>query len=242
MYKIAICDDDNTQVSILEQQVSSILDSMNVQYEIDAYFQGNRLVKSMESHHETYQLIFLDIEMEDLNGIDTARLLRSIDSNFILIYVTSYEQYALESFEVLPFRYLIKPVSDMKLQKVIDDILVELSTKQKYLFYKNGVEHFQVKLEDILFLYSELGRKIHVELVNGSHVSFYGKVSVIEEQLPGAYFVRVNSGTIVNMNYIHLFSKDEIILTSGEHISISRSRKQSVNSIYNKFIERSFGM
>ena len=128
MYRIAICDDDSLQVSNLENQISRYFDELNIQYEIDGYYKGDRLVKSMREQMDNYQLIFLDIEMEIINGIETAKLLRNLDKNFILIYVTSYEQYALESFEVSPFRYLIKPVSLEKLKVVLSDVLVELNS------------------------------------------------------------------------------------------------------------------
>lgn len=176
MYKVAICDDDSLQVSNLETHISEYFDEINVQYEIDGYYKGDRMVNTMSGQIDNYHLIFLDIEMEGLNGIETAKLLRNIDKNFILIFVTSFEQYALESFEVSPFRYLIKPVSIEKLREVLRDVLVELTAKQKFMFYQIGTEHFQMSLDNIVCLYSEFGRKIHLELVSGSDTSFYGRI------------------------------------------------------------------
>lgn len=242
MYRIAICDDDSLQVSNLEKQISRYFDELNIQYEIDGYYKGDRLVKSMREQMDNYQLIFLDIEMEIINGIETAKLLRNLDKNFILIYVTSYEQYALESFEVSPFRYLIKPVSLEKLKVVLSDVLVELTAKQKFLFYQVGMEHFQVILDNIVCLYSEFGRKIHLELVDDSSVSFYGKISIIEEELPQTHFVRVNSGTIINLDYVASFNRNDVTMVNGDCITVSRSRKKAVVAAYNQFIERSFGL
>ena len=236
MYKIAICDDDSLQVSHLETQISKYFDEINVHYEIDGYYKGNRLVKAMSTQADNYQLIFLDIEMEDINGIETAKLLRNLDKSFVLIYVTSYEQYALESFEVSPFRYLIKPLSTEKLRDVLSDVLVELTAKQKFLFYQVGMEHFQV------ILYSEFGRKIHLELVNDNSVLFYGKISTLEEELPQTHFIRVNSGAIINLDYVVSFNRNEVTMINGDCITISRSRKKTVVATYNQFIERSFGL
>ena len=242
MYRIAICDDDSLQVSNLENQISRYFDELNIQYEIDGYYKGDRLVKSMREQMDNYQLIFLDIEMEIINGIETAKLLRNLDKNFILIYVTSYEQYALESFEVSPFRYLIKPVSLEKLKVVLSDVLVELTAKQKFLFYQVGMEHFQVILDNIVCLYSEFGRKIHLELVDDSSVSFYGKISIIEEELPQTHFVRVNSGTIINLDYVASFNRNDVTMVNGDCITVSRSRKKAVVAAYNQVMERSFGL
>ena len=242
MYKIAICDDDSLQVSHLETQISKYFDEINVHYEIDGYYKGNRLVKAMSTQADNYQLIFLDIEMEDINGIETAKLLRNLDKSFVLIYVTSYEQYALESFEVSPFRYLIKPVSTEKLRDVLSDVLVELTAKQKFLFYQVGMEHFQVILDNIVCLYSEFGRKSHLELVNDNSVLFYGKISTLEEELPQTHFIRVNSGAIINLDYVVSFNRNEVTMINGDCITISRSRKKTVVATYNQFIERSFGL
>ena len=232
MYKVAICDDDSLQVSNLETHISEYFDEINVQYEIDGYYKGDRMVNTMSGQIDNYHLIFLDIEMEGLNGIETAKLLRNIDKNFILIYVTSYEQYALESFEVSPFRYLIKPVSIEKLREVLRDVLVELTAKQKFMFYQIG----------IVCLYSEFGRKIHLELVSGSDTSFYGRISVIEKELPPTHFVRVNSGTMINLNHIASFNRNDVTMINGSCIAISRSRKKVVRTAYSHFIERSFGL
>ena len=82
---------------------------------------------------------------------------------------------------------------------------MELTAKQKFMFYQIGTEHFQISLDNIVCLYSEFGRKIHLELVSGSDTSFYGRISAIEKELPSTHFVRVNSGTMINLNHISSF-------------------------------------
>ncbi len=242
MYKIAICDNETSQVNSLESRLSKYFNDADIQCEIDSYDNGERLIQSVLNQSTEYQIIFLDIEMQELNGIEIARILRKVDKDFILIYVTSYEQYTLESFEVSPFRYLIKPVADKKLQEVLKSALVELATRKNYLFYNVGSRHFQIRTDEILMLCSEFGRKIHVELNNKEDISFYGKISLIDEQLPDSSFVKVNSGTIVNMHYIATFSQNVITLINGENVSISRSRRKTVRFLYNQFIERNFGI
>lgn len=242
MYRIAICDNETSQVNNLESRLSKYFSDADIQIEIDSYGKGERLIKAILNQSIEYQIIFLDIEMQGLNGIETARILRKVDKDFILIYVTSYEQYTLESFEVSPFRYLIKPVADEKLRDVLKSAIVDITEKRNYLFYNVGSSHFQIRTDEILVLYSEFGRKIHVELNNKEDVSFYGKISLIEEQLPESIFVKVNSGTIVNMHYIAAFSQGVITLINGENVSISRSRRKTVRFLYNQFIERNFGI
>ena len=120
--------------------------------------------------------------------------------------------------------------------------LVELTAKQKFMFYQIGTEHFQISLDNIVCLYSEFGRKIHLELVSGSDTSFYGRISAIEKELPSTHFVRVNSGTMINLNHISSFNQNDVTMINGNCIAISRSRKKAVRTAYSHFIERSFGL
>ena len=99
MYKVAICDDDSLQVSNLETHISEYFDEINVQYEIDGYYKGDRMVNTMSGQIDNYHLIFLDIEMEGLNGIETAKLLRNIDKNFIAMRELNIKNFGTKTSE-----------------------------------------------------------------------------------------------------------------------------------------------
>lgn len=242
MYRIAICDDDKSQVEHLESQLSRFLDGLSLAYEIDCFYTGERLLKTVEDQGAVYQLLLLDIEMQGINGIDLAKTLRGYDEDFLLLYVTSYDRYALESFEVSPFRYLIKPVTDERLTSVLEDVLIELNSKHEYLFYHIGASQFQLRANDIICLYSELGRKIRLELKDGRMTSFYEKISSMEKQLSPLQFVKVNSGTMINMHYISSIRGSDITMTNGKQVGISRGQRDKVKLAYSRFIERHLGL
>ena len=108
MLKIAICDDDLGFTGSLENLVLEESRSMGLRVDTDVFFDGNILLKSIQSG-ERYGLIFIDIEMEQVDGISAARKIRETDRSVLLIYISGYDKYLKELFEVEPFRFLSKP-------------------------------------------------------------------------------------------------------------------------------------
>ena len=113
MLRIAVCDDDLKFTGDFETLVLQESRNMGIRVETDVFSDGDTLVKSILSG-ERYNLIFLDIEMKQVDGISAARCIREIDRSVLLIYISGYDQYLKELFEVEPFRFLSKPVNDNK--------------------------------------------------------------------------------------------------------------------------------
>ncbi|MGM0216233.1 LytR/AlgR family response regulator transcription factor [Enterococcus sp. AZ109] len=242
MYKIALCDDENRLISQHEELIEAYFASLPANVEIDCYSSGESLLKQVEQQKAVYQILFLDIEMAGMNGIETARQLRKIDKAMLICYVTSYLEYTLESFEVSPFRYLLKPLDQEKLAATLAAALKEIELGHNYLFIKAGKNQLQLPQDKILLLQSELGRKIRITLAERDDISFYGKLASLKEALNPLFFVQVNQGTIINMHAIDRIHEDVITLKNGELVSISRRQKAEFRQAYNQFIKRWIGM
>lgn len=145
----------------------------------------------MSEQKNNYQLIFLDIEMQGINGIEVAKRLRALEKEFLLVFITGYDNYMLESFEVLPFRYVLKPIDSEKMEPVLQQLVLELDHHNQYLFYKIGKQHYQLRIRDIVVISSELGRKVKVELVNECETEFYFKLKELLKILPSSYFFKL---------------------------------------------------
>lgn len=104
---IAICDDNIEHISALEKYLFEI---SNVKIECDAYLSGESLVDAYKNNIERYDVVFLDMEMRELNGIETANLIREFDEHIIIVFVTSHSEYMKESFQCQPFRFVEKPL------------------------------------------------------------------------------------------------------------------------------------
>ena len=128
--KIAICDDDMNCINKIENYIEKI-DRNNA--ECDAYQNGERLVQAFKTGAEQYDVIFLDMEMEKLNGIETANLIREVDEHVIIVFVTSHTEYMRESFKCAPFRFLVKPVDPAEFKTVFYDIGKSYPNRERFL-------------------------------------------------------------------------------------------------------------
>ena len=212
MYKIAICDDNVEQTGITEKIILDFFATIDRKIEIDVFFKPETLLNVMSEPKNNYQLIFLDIEMQGINGIEVAKRLRALEKEFLLVFITGYDNYMLESFEVLPFRYVLKPIDSEKMEPILQQLVFELDHHNQYLFYKIGKQHYQLRIRDIVVISSELGRKVKVKSVDESEIEFYFKLKELLKILPSSYFFQVNRGVIINLNYITGIIGDQITL------------------------------
>lgn len=244
MLKICICDDDmafGTMIEAFIEEYASKIDGMNV--EIDLYESGASLVHAVLDRKEYYQILFLDMEMQGLNGIETAQKIRAVDKELYIIYITSYEKYSLESFKVSPFRYMLKPIDKDDFQAILALVIEEIMMNRQFLFFKYHNVQYQIKCNTIISITSEKGRILHISSSDSeTPFIFYGKIKEIEKELNVLLFVKVNPGTIVNLHYVHIITKDVIKMDNGELYSISRGQKQEVKAKYNHFLERRIGL
>ena len=237
--KIAICDDDLQHCGKLETFILDICKEVNTDVDVDVYTSGEEMLDKNGDDCESPDIAFLDIEMKGFNGIETARKLRETDRHMLIIYITSYTQYTMESFEVSPFRYLLKPIDKKSIEKVLIEAMNEIFKNHESLFLKLGNRQIQIYCDDIITVNSECGRmvRLNTQKVLPSQL-FYAKIKDIEKQLSPLDFVKVNQGTIVNLKYAYIVSSDEIQMTTGQSISISRGRKKHVKELFALYVKR----
>ncbi len=241
---ISICDDNLIHSSMLEEIIIEYCKKfMNLSIDIDVFQSAESLLKQINTLDTSYQILFLDIEMEGMNGIEAAHQIRKIDSDILIIYVTSYDNYTLESFEVKPFRYLLKPIQEEKLTHVLSQAFDEVLKSNQYLFYKQQNMQYQISCDKIMTITSENGRMLRVcTTSNDEDILFYGKIKEIEKQLNPFRFVKANPGTIIHLNHVSIITGNEVYLTDNQIISISRGQKKVVKDTYNDFISKRVGI
>lgn len=163
-------------------------------------------------------------------------MIRDFDQSIYIIFVTNYDKYTMKSFEVQPFRYLLKPVDKASILKLVNSIIIDSRLNNKFLTLKNKSGIYNFKYNDIMYLTSELGRKIKIVTTNNEE-HFYGKLSTIDEQLSSKDFVKISQNVIINLNYVYKFSASNIVLDNGENFTISRSKIVDVKNKYSSFLK-----
>lgn len=241
MLKIAIVDDDIHTINELYHMIEETGKTHNITFATEDFCSGDALLEHMQKTQIRYDLIFLDIEMGKMNGIDTAREIRKLDELVYLIYVTNYESFALEAYEVYPYQFLLKPVSFHIVEKNLMKIYARLTSENFYYEYTFKKNYYKILMNDILYFESNR-RVIHIHLINGNVCIYYDKLNMIEEKISHtqAVFWRIHQSLLVNAKYVIRKSYDQIELSNGEILYISEDRRKNVNAQFVKLVEDEF--
>ena len=205
MINIGICDDEAHLRKSLRLLLETKLQLMGEDYRMFEYDSGEAL--AADGGTAWPDILFLDIEMKQLSGMDTARLLRKRDARTILIFVTAYPDFVFQGYEVHAFHYILKPYDEHKIQTVLEQALKELGKSREQFFafgHKSGA--LKIPLKKILAFSSDR-RKVAVVLNDGKTLDFYGKLDDVEKKLPD-YFIRCHNRHLVNLNHVDGLEKD----------------------------------
>lgn len=220
--KIAICDDVSTDRDSL---VSMINESYS-QYDCSTYDSGESLLWDLENGNK-FDIIFLDIFMTGITGVETAKRIRAESLNVLIIFVSSSDDFYRESYDLYAFNYLIKPLEKQKLMEVLDRAITDLNkdTNQVIRFSYDNRLH-TINCSQLLYITSDK-HNIYFHLLNNQTLKAYGKIDDFIAQLPAKVFLRCHQSYIVNLKHVTQMTTSEFIL--GE-IKVPISRKYSVLS------------
>lgn len=226
MVSIAVCDDEILERCRIAGKVEKILRERKVPCTIRQFGSGKELLEAVED----FDIIFLDILMCGMDGMETARLFREKNFDKILIFVSSSREYVLEAYDVEAFHYLPKPVEDRKLETVLQravgklenhsqEFIIASRERQKWKLYLDYIYYFEIK-----------GRVIEVHGTEGIF-TYYGRIGMLEQMLEDKGFFRCHKSYLVNLKTVSSYNRQELTLDNGEKIVIARRR-------YEEFSER----
>lgn len=221
MIRIAICDDEKN----IRAYLRTLVRKQDSESEITEYASADEYLSDGIEH----DLLFLDIEMKDstsgMDGMSMAKQLRGmeLDRQPVIIFVTGYEKYVYDAFDVDAFQYLLKPINEQKFSEVFSraagQILSEAEQKKKTLVIQHGSESRAIPLDSIYYLESR-NHKVVLYLKEGE-LEYYAKIGDLEEKLAGQFY-RIHRGYLVNLAYVEGYDKTEVILANGDRLPLSK--------------------
>ena len=231
MIRVAICDDEKRLRNELRKVVERSLQLKGRDYQLQEFDCGEALLAGMTA--DSIDILFLDIEMGQLNGMETARLLRKQAPETLLIFVTSHPDYVFQGYEVKALNYILKPYKEQKILEVLDAALAELSeeAEQSFLVKQKGGQK-RLLLRNIYYFWSER-RKIHVQ-TEDECLTFYGKLNDIELEMPDS-FIRIHNRYLVNINFVQE-TGTEYVSCAGQQLPMSRANKQALQVAFAKLL------
>lgn len=229
--KVAICDDDKAGCATLR----SLVKKQEPDCEVACFYTVRQFLET----RRRFDILLLDIQMEDMNGMEVARALRVNGEKTLLIFVTALKEYTAEAFEVSAFHYLLKPVSPEKFRKVFDDARREVRRLSalggERLFFQTKSRSFTVQKKEILYVESKK-RKVDIHTLDECF-AVYATMKHMEEKLEGDFF-RCHRGYLVNMAYVAEYDTGAIRLTNGETVYMARGKYAEFVQTYTKYLKR----
>ena len=235
---IAICEDNKESIVLLKDHISRF-DTKNVN--VDVYDNGESLIDKYSVSSHIYDVVFMDMEMGNMNGIETANIIREYDDHVIIVFVTSHTKYMRESFQCLPFRYLLKPVSYEEFEDVFSKICAKLSKERKTISFNENKKLVRLYCDDIIYCESE-----------GHYTWIYTKadkykvcksLSDIYKQVDFDLLHRVDKSYVVNFSCVQSVAENNNQLNNTRQlIPISRSYKKDFLKKFTNFIEREMSL
>lgn len=227
MVKIGICDDEPEMRKPLRQILEQVLQLQGVEYLISESESGEELTAGISCLD--IDILFLDIEMRSLDGIETAKLLRRKGMKGIIIFVTAYPDFVFQGYEVHAFHYILKPYRKEKIEEVLRRALHELDlSKERYFVIEQKARVIRIPLSQTIAFKSDR-RKVEA-LLEEDFVAFYGRIDEVCRELPSC-FIRIHNRYIVNLNYVTTLERDRCILGSRS-FPVSRAFRQELETAF----------
>lgn len=229
MYQIGICDDEVHTCSELEYMIRKIMKNMNIKCDIEHWYSGESLCQYLDMGNHL-DLIFLDIELVSMNGLDVGKYIRNTldDLKTYIIYISYNQSYAMQLFKIQPLDFLVKPFKCDEVMFVLKIFIRIAEKKRLFLEYHIGNSYYKQPIDDIIYLQSD-NKKIHIVLPKEKK-EFYGKLKSIVTQMP-SHFLQIHQSYIINQNYVTEYTYDEIIMRNGEQLKISRPYRNIIRKI-----------
>lgn len=235
MIKIAICDDEQPMVDALKKRFDDFFKNDNMEYEINLYTNGNQLLE--DNNKNPYDVLFLDIDMPQIDGIKVAKNIRSVNSNMIIIFVTNKENLVFQSIKYSPFRFIRKDNLDedtrelffaLKEKIILDNIQYEVIINGKIKFLTvSKIVYFESFRHNIIAHYFD-----------ATTYNIKESLSNLSDKFGKYGFIRVHKSYLVNYRNIYVINSNNLKLDTNENIPISRFKRQEIQTKYKVFLKR----
>ena len=225
---IAVVDDEKT----IREHICALIEKQKPGSHIEAYATGEELLAS----GKRFDIVFLDIQMDGMNGIEAARKLRERQEDTVLIFITGIKEYVFDALDLYAFHYLLKPVDEGKFAEVLQRAAGEAKKKKekKCLFIRT--KNLTLDQSDILYIESR-AKKLEIHTTGADKaIEIYASMDELEGQL-GEDFYRCHRAYIVNMAQITEYDNESITLTNGDKVYLAKKKYGEFVKAYMWFLQ-----
>lgn len=227
--RIAICDDESQICELMRNKIQKYYFASDIDLHIRTFDSGEKV---LESDLNSIDVLFLDVDMPVIDGLETARVIRERNEDMIIVFLTAYSEFVFESFKVDAFRYLIKPVKDNELAETLEAVQKKLCESEEYLNFQFNNEMYSIKYSEIIYIEGARD-KIWIYCKDKTY-RWRGTLKNFNKMLKGKGFFQVHRSYIINMNKIRRYSSGSVCLEGDYEVPISRYRLDDFKEEYIK--------
>ena len=233
MIKFAICDDEPLMAQELAGHLADYMkENLITAYSVSSFSDGRALLDAIDR----FDVIFLDIQMEQPDGMETAKLLRRRGDHSLLVFVTVLKELVFDAFQVEAYDYLLKPLDRARFKQTMDRVLRSLDRKTaEDIVIQRGTGCEVVLLSDIVYC-EVLGRKIYLHKHDGTVSDYYDKLEDLERRVDGRFF-KCHRSFLVNLDYVRGCQDGQVLLFQGERIPASRLRERELTQALLRYMK-----
>lgn len=226
MINIAICDDEMYISDKIKSMAVNFFAGKKMEIAISQFTSGEELLRCDKS----IDILFLDIQMSGMDGMETARKLRSQNYTGYLIFITVLKEMVFHSFEVQAYDYLVKPIERECFEKTMERLMTSMQTSSEAkLLVQKGYEYSFISFADIIYC-EIINRKIYLYLKSGEIIDYYDKMDNLEAKLDGRFF-KCHRSYFINLNYLQSYKNGTAIMSDGSRIPVSRLRSKEFTNV-----------
>ena len=233
MMRIAIVDDIASEREELRSRLLVQLDRLFLNAEIFEYESGEAFLDAAGS--EPFSMVFLDIYMDGISGVETARRLRAFDTDCILVFTTTSADHALEGFQVRALQYLVKPYTDRELEELFSEAADRLPDSEPYLELHSSEGPVRLRLSEILYA-EHFQHQIYIHSPGNRTTVIRQTFREFTDSLNDSRFFLCSRGIIVNMEHAENFDGKDFVLADGVRIPVSRSLAKEARLAFSDFL------
>ena len=230
--RIAVCDDSRRDRENLISLLREYEQSKGIEFDIAEYDSGEVLLENTAVLQDC-RIIFMDINMEQMSGLEAAAQIKSLYPGVRIVLVTAFMNYALEGYKVKASRFLVKDDLPITIAECMDALVGEIEQEAQIIEFHFVEGNIRLKVGDIIYIETDKHKNVF-HTPEGSY-SIYKKLDELEEDLRDFGFVRIHQSFLINMHYIKKISSYVMTLTTGKEISVPKARYAEVKKQYTLF-------
>lgn len=234
MWKIAVCDEEKHFQNYIKEILMEYQKVKNTKYEVDTFGSGKEIVNSGTGISQ-YKIVFLDILMEEQDGLLTAKWIRELNKDIFIVFVTAFAEYSLEGYKVDAVRYILKDDENFSycICECMDAIFEKMHHKAIWKEFHFSIGRRKISLDHILYIESRLHKlEFHMMEHTSLPYTLYGTLKQMEMELLDTGFIRIHQSYLVNMKYIAEICRYYALLKNGIRLEIPKARYKAVEEMF----------